>query len=362
MTSSLDPEQRSRLLGAKLTALVAARDEAAGAPSTDGAPATEVLPFAAGTAVRRGDALWVLLEDPGRGLGSVLAWAQKQDVHALHVVVDGEAAPAAGRIARQATLFERPPTVWSVEGRSLVAVLPEPVPTPAPAPPDALALAPVLATAGLDVVVEHGAVTGEVLGLEVARVVLAEEAAAMPVHPELPLRPAVPTSGARIEVGVGRNDRELFGMLHGDLPADEALARVARAVRRHRAAGLPAHPLNRLAGERWLRTHLLTDPTRLAGWTLAPIDGVAVRAGVMDVRPAFAAGTDASGTAVVLACSVGIDLELVPEAADTRARHDPHARLVIAVPARDAHASTRRLAEALRDPAEILPIEGEWRV
>ena len=69
--------------------------------------------------------------------------------------------------------------------------------------------------ADVDVVVEHGELFGEVLGLEVARVVVDED-------------------GTRFEVGVGRHDREAFAMLHGDLPTPEALARVVATVRQHR--------------------------------------------------------------------------------------------------------------------------------
>ncbi len=57
-----------------------------------------------------------------------------------------------------------------------------------------------LLDAGVEVVVEHGVIRGEVRGLEVARV-----------------------GGRRrrrrpLEVGVGRHDREAFAMVHGDLP------------------------------------------------------------------------------------------------------------------------------------------------
>ncbi len=70
-------------------------------------------------------------------------------------------------------------------------------------------------------------------------------------------------------------------------------------------------------------------------------------------------------------CTVGIDLDLVPFAADARgaiaarvAAADlpadrPHvdaaeARLVLAMPVRDSVAVTRELAAALRSPAEIV--------
>lgn len=348
MTSALDPEQRSRLCGVKLAALVDQhRNDHPGLPglSADrGGAAPEGLTFAGGAGRRVGDDLWVLIEAADVGLGSALAWAHQQGGGLAHIVVDGQAAPRVEAIARQSSFFATSPAVWRVNGRSLVAVSPAPPVQPPAAPHNALALVDQLREAGLDVAIEHGVVTGEILGLEVARVVLR------------------PDGAAAIEVGVGRNDRELFGMMHGDLPTDEALARVVDSVRRHRRADQPAHPLNRLAGERWLRAHLLTHPGRLAGWSLVAIDGPVARLSLSDRLPAYAAGHDRDGASVVLACSVGIDLELVSSAADARASHDPQARLVIAVPARDAHAATRRAAAALRDPAEVLPIEGDWRV
>ena len=97
----------------------------------------------------------------------------------------------------------------------------EPVPVAAPPDERALDLVPLLADAGATVVVEHGLVTGEILGLEVARVVTDD-------------------GGARVEVGVGRHDREAFGMLHGDLPTHAALERGR--------LGRPPAPAGRRAG------------------------------------------------------------------------------------------------------------------
>ena len=57
----------------------------------------------------------------------------------------------------------------------------------------------------------------------------------------------------------------------------------------------------------------------------------------------------------------GIDLGLVPMAADLRLAHAPGARLVLVVPERDAHPVTRRLAAALVEPAEVVALPGDWR-
>jgi hypothetical protein len=334
----LDPEQRARLLAAKLRVLVHGHwppdpDPAGSARTPAG--------FGGGAAVVAGDRAWVLLDGGGHGIGSVLAWARQRGIGQLDLLA-GEGVDA-GVLARRAGYFAAPPTVWAVVGTELAPATAEPWRDPARPPDDLLALADVLDRAGLDVVVDHGVVSGEVLGLEVARVV------------------AGPDATPEIEVGVGRTDREAFAAVHGHLPVDAALRSVVDTVRGHRRAEAPAHPLNRLAGERWLRAHLLADPARLPGWDLRPVEGPIPRGSVNDVVPAILAGTDADGAPVVVACSVGVDLEVVPLAADARTAHDPAARLVIALPARDALEVTRALASALRQPAELLPIEGDWR-
>ncbi len=342
---TLDPEQRSRLLGTKIRVLVDRHWPVAGSERA-------VVAFGGGAAVTEGARGWVLLAGGDHGLGSALAWARTRGVTDLAVLSDPDAdavsSPRAaivdpGDLARRAALFAVAPSVWRVEGTDVHAVVPTPARAPAAPPDDVVAAAAALHRAGLDVVIDHGVVSGEVLGLEVARVVLGGDGS--PV----------------VEVGVGRQDRDAFAMVHGHLPVDEALRSVVDTVRAQRRTGATPHPLNRLAGERWLRTHLIADPDRFAGWRLEPVEGPIPRGSVNDVVPAMATGTDDRGEPVVLACSVGIDLEVVPLAADAREAHDPDARLVIALPARDAHDATRALAAALRRPAEIIPIEGDWR-
>ncbi len=196
--------------------------------------------------------------------------------------------------------------------------------------------------AGIDVVVEHGVITGEVAGLEVARVVVDEQ-------------------GARVEVGVGRHDREAFTMLHGEIPTPEALASVIETVRGFRRVGTTPHPLNRLGAERWLRCRVIADPSLVGATELVAVEGTLPRDGVKDVMAAAAVGTGVDGAPVVAVASVGIDLDLVPTAADVRSRVAPGARLVLVLPERDAHAVTRALAAALADPAEVVTQPGDWR-
>lgn len=150
---------------------------------------------------------WVLLdEQPVRGLGRALTWARREGVTALNVVADDPT--AAGVLARRATAFAPAPSVWRAEGRTLTAVTPTPFPAPVEPPAVARELIGMLLEAGVEVTVEHGEIRGEIRGLEVARIRVDDDGT------------------ARIEVGVGRHDREAFAMVHGDLPTAKALASV----------------------------------------------------------------------------------------------------------------------------------------
>jgi hypothetical protein len=248
-----------------------------------------------------------------------------------------------GLLARRATQFSTPPTVWTVVGRELVTTEPEPVPDPVPIPPAAHAAAEPLRDQGLDVIVDHGEIAGELLGLEVARVVV--DAA----------------GDARLEVGVGRHDRDAYRALHGERDPADALAAVVQTVATHRRPGAEPHPLNRLAAERWLRARAVADPAWVGAAELFPVEGTVPRASIKDPSPAAAVGTDRRGRPVVVVASTGVDLDLVPAAADVRLAFAPEARLVLLVPERDAHPVTAALAAALVEPAEVLAVPGDWR-
>ena len=329
-------ERRAQLRALKLQTLV--RDHTGNTGDAVGA----LRPYPAGAALVRGDEGWVLLEDePATGLGGALAWASRNGVDRLNVLTESDD----GLLARRAASFEPAPTVWRVDGRELHRAEPAPRPVPPALAPEVEALRPSIVVAGADPVEEHGVLGGEVFGLEVCRAVVDDDAGAS--NPQR----------ARLDVGIGEHDREAFRLVHGDGSVEEALARVVAEVGERRRPGAPPHALNRLARARALRHRLVDDPS-LAGLTsLSPAPPPVPRSTLADDAPCAAVGTDATGAPVVVVCSAGVDLDLVPFAADARdALAGRDARLLLALPEGDDLRVTRELAARLAVPAEVVVV------
>lgn len=288
----------------------------------------------AGAALHDGRTAWVYSTLPRRCLGQALALARSRGCDSLHLVLDDDG----GVAARRAALLRPPISVWRIDGRSLVPVPPTARPDSAP-PRGADALVPLLRDAGLEVVLEHGVISGEIRGLSVATI--------------------VPDAGghARLAVGVGRLDQEATDLLHAELPVYETLANAIDGVRVHRHAHARPHPVNRLARERWLRSQVLAKPALVGLDELLAVEPAEPRANLRDPVPAAAVST--SEPRVLVVCSVGIDLELVPIAADLIDRERCE-RAVFVLPARDHHPRQRDLAEQLTVPVEFAAVEGEW--
>jgi hypothetical protein len=345
--------RRAALVTAKLDALVTAHWGPGPRRTESFAPGAALVAPADGEGERR--TAWLYVADrPERALGAVLVWSGRREIDELHVLVD-EGAPL---MARRAGLFADPvPSVWQVTKSGLVEAEPEPLPgslaanghRPVPVPVLAPDLVEVLARVGVEVVTEGGIVRGEVNGLEVARIIDGETTG------------GVPLDGPALEVGVGAADRELTAMLHGDAPPIDQLSRAVDIVRQHRRADAPRHPLNQLVPERWLRAILVGRPDVIGLAELRPAEATRPRPNLRDVDVAVATGKTSEGRSVVVACSVGIDVELVPAAADARAVLDPTAELWLVVPERDVHPVTRRLADRLRSPARIVTVGDDWR-
>ncbi len=329
---TVDVARRQALLDAKLRALVSGRWGPLPPSATPGT-------FPGGATIRYEGSGWVLAQDqPERALGAALAWASQAGVEELHVLAEA----SAGALARRAAAFAEPPTVWLVEGTKVGPAPPEQLAAQAPVPPEVAALTTMLEDAGVEPVVEHGVLLGEVLGLEVVRVVTEE-------------------FGPRLEVGVGRFDRDLQRLVHPDRAPQEALVSAAAVVRRLRRAGAPSHQANQLAKERWLRAVVVANPELVGATSLAPVPSPVKRGNLRQRAPAPAAGLDVRGDPMLAVCSTGIDLDLVPAASDARLADERRPRLVLAVPEADDHPFTRELAAALAEPAEVVAVPGDWR-
>jgi hypothetical protein len=331
-----DDPTRSALLAGKLRSLV----------SRAFGPAERLdAPFPGGAGLVHDGTAWVLVDaDPLKSFGPALVWASRQGATAVHLLVDDQA----DVLARRASCFTAAPAVWQIVGTDLVAAEPAPPAVAMPAP-DAPTLAELLVDADLEVIVEDGMVRGEINGLEVARIVHGTSTGGIALEEPL------------LEVGVGHADRELTAMLHGALSPTAQLTRVVELVRAQRQPGAERHPLNQLAPERWLRARLVEHPDRVGLAALRPIDPAVPRPNLRDAAVAMALGAAPGGEPVVVACSVGVDLDLVPAAADARLAAAPDARLLLVVPTRDAHPVTRALAARLVRPAEVITVEDDWR-
>ena len=293
-------------------------------------------------------ALWVsatpLLPDAARPgvLGAALAWVVRSAVEGASrvVIVDNLDEARAGIAARRAAYFDIPIDVLGVHGAAASAAHD----TVAPAEHAAvisprrehLECARALATPGAEIVVEHGVVSLEVAGLEVARV--GDEA-----------------GQSIVSIGVGAHDRETFRMLHGTTATPEQLRDVVRTVERHRSPGAPSHPLNLLAPERAMRSRATSNPQSIGLRSLAAVEPPVPRANVKDGVPCCAVGRDTNDADTVVVFVAGVDLDAVPFAADARDRHARGAQLLIVAPSRNIVPLQERIAGKLREPARFVP-------
>ncbi len=349
--SALNPQRRASLFAAKLRSLVS---EEWGADPDRRREAGEV-PGGAALFDRTEGRAWVLVEErPASALGRVLAWVTRPDVAGPSVEVAGvpveihvmvPASDDAGTVvARQAGEFQLPITVWTVSGAHLQQAVPAPPHVAKPPPAGVDSSVDVMAAHGLAVRVDHGIVVGEWLGLEVARIVVD------------------PDGSSHLEVGVGRNDREAFTMVHGVLPSPEAVAMVVARVKRYRSASDLTSPLTRLARERWLLATLVSDGAVAGAHTIEPRENTTPSESVNDVAPAVGFGSSVlDGGPIVVACTAGIDVGLVPAIADARLAYASGRPLVVAMAAHDRAPLTDRLNSLLREPAEIRVIPVPWQ-
>lgn len=342
--NSRDSELRGNLLAAKATALsrrlgadsLDIRKAPGGigglAASDDGAMIGYLVVDGGADEIRRrrstGDSSSI------RSLGPALIWARSVGVDRLNLFVDS----GASDLARRARFFGDLVRVYAVEGAEPVLAEPAGL-DPAPELPDSVtAWADLIRRCGATPVDDFGRLVAEVNGLEVGRVELGDDGKVV------------------LEVGVGEADRLLYSMVHTELDTEASLRRAVDMVAETRVAGPVRHPLQRLARERWLRAILVADPALAGATELWPVPPLRPRETLVGSQPAAAVGTGANGDPVVVVASVGIDPDLVPEAADYRGLHSPEARLVLVVSERDRLAPIDDLASLVRDCGFVSPI------
>ncbi len=304
-----------------------------------------------GAALRLGSQAWVLNDrDNGRSLGPALAWAARQGhIDELHLLVGSDAA----HLARQAQAFHPEPRVWRIEGRELIAATPEPMAAVAELQSAVASCADLFTRAGARAVVEQDMLIAEVEGLEVARAFVVDDA----LKDDALKDDALKDDGLKVEIGVGRFDREAHQVISAERPTSETLREVVQLVRRYRYPGAPPHPLNRLARERFARSMLIDSPDLVGARSLEPMRSMPAPPDLRTAWPAAAAGVDLQGLPLVVVCSVGVDLDLIPVAAEARHIDGRHGRLLVVLPRRDLIEVTRLVAGLLVEPAELVALD-----
>ena len=350
----MDPAQRAALLGIKLRALIST---GWGIDAGTLVPA----PFQAGAAAVHAESstLFVLVEAPtvdrdpmdtGAGedarprptrgwLGGALVIASRQQCTQVHVMGDC----LNGNDARRALRSKIAVSLWSVSGRALRPI--DAVDYAAsPLPPAAvLALEEQIRAAGAVPVIDHGVLRAEVLGLEVARA---------SVDPD--------TGEVWLEVGVGRHDRLAQAMMHQGQDPTVALRSAVESIAAHRRHGAMSHPANQLALARWLRQQVAARPS-LAGLAddtvLIPVPGTEAPE-LKRLSPAllFANSPD---DAVLVACSVGVDLDAAIDAADTATFVGAH-RIVLCIPPGDDLPALRTAAATVDVAVQVVVVPSDW--
>ncbi len=279
-----------------------------------------------------------VFSDAAAGLGSAIDTAVREGAEELYFFCEHND----GVTARRAAAFRLPVSVIDPTG-DFAVLAPAPPPELAPMPAALEPAAARMGGAGLDTEWEHGVLMGEWLGLEVARAVLGDE-------------------GPVFEVGVGKHDRTANAEVYPQGAPDAFLDQAVATVRELRRPGAAPHPANLLAPERWLRAVARRHPALVGLGPLHDAPPPVARADLREraVAPALTAAGAGGGPTVVV-CSVGVDPDVVPSAADARAMLAPGAPLVIVVPEGDDHPLTRRLAAALEQPAEVRTVVAGWR-
>ncbi len=324
---SLDPAQRVGLERAR--AISIARDHFS---IPDGAE-VETAPF--GVIVRDANRACIVTSSRDLAvLGGVLVWIDRNTPAVTSLVVEHNG----GIHARRSRLLAPEIDLCGCAGGEVREARPAQLPDIEHIDADLAVFVALIERSGARAVVESGILRAEVAGLEVARVVVGE-------------------AGPRLEVGIGRFDREAGVLLHADRQIEPTLVEVIQRVARHRRPGASSDAVNRLCRERWIREVVCADPAMVGVDTVEFVEPIPPRLSLLERTPACL--LLAGERRVLVACSVGADLGLVPALADLVARHAPDEIRVVS-PARDQLPYLSRLAARLSAPVAFYPVDPPW--
>lgn len=328
-----DAERRSRLLSLKLRALL--REHL----GTDDVGSPHPFSLGAGYVSPDSSQVWLYVDGvASRSLGASLLVAAR--AASTSAVVNILAERDTGVLARRAEHFTRDVRVWHVDDRLLLPAVSEPFMPKVRPRTEHLSFVPLIEACGATAAVEHGVVTGEVLGLEICRAV--DDAA---------------TGVTRLEVGVGAHDREAFALIHGHMPTEQALRNVVDSVARHRQPGAEPHPLNALGAERLMRARAVGQPLLVGMKSVEVHEPPVVRTNVKDAAPCVACAVDAQGAECVITFVHGVDLDVVSFALDAGAYANPAARVVVAAHSIDLPDPVRSIAQEARCGVEFVEVQ-----
>jgi hypothetical protein len=267
-----------------------------------------------------------------RSIGPTLLWMLKHQLTEIDLVIEGDG----GIPARRAQALTCGLRVWQLQNGKLERAQPTPHLPKVEVPQSHEQFAATIQNCGALPVREHGVLTGEVLGLEVCRVVDTQD-------------------GPRLEVGVGAIDRETFQLVNSHRTIEDSLTEVVGIVRAHRSPGAPHHPLGKMAGERLLRHRVINEPSLIGAATLKPAEPPIPRGGMRETTPCVATGTDLDGNPIVVVLTDTVDVDIIGFGVDALTREGPNATLLVITFAGNVTSAMRQVAsEVLR---QLAPIE-----
>ena len=262
--------------------------------------------YGAGLVSKTHGALYVTREHI-RSIGPTLLWMLKHQLTEVDLVIEGDG----GIPARRAQALTCELRVWQMQDGTLERAQPAPHLPKIEVPQSHEQFAATIQDCGALPIREHGVLTGEVLGLEVCRVVNTPD-------------------GPRLEVGVGAIDRETFQLVNSHRTIEDSLTEVVGIVRAHRSPGAPHHPLGKMAGERLLRHRVINDPSLISAASLKPAEPPVPRGGMRESTPCVATGLDLEGKPIVAVFTDTVDVDIIGFGVDAVSRERLDAALVVA--------------------------------